>query len=327
MELSISRILEIQSIPVTEGDSRKRWWYPCTWALKERLGGGQAYESPCVITGLSGASPNLPFQDPTIRAPQGQLLMVGQGCAGTYGSHSSFRQRLPKPGLFRRTSASAASCSLPGWSKLDRMRGPYLTDRWLGQRDKRVNMQLDRHLPNDCYVLGMYTSHRMLSRGGYRFPEKGVCYSHMPSDLMAYHVHISTYLPILYFIFPHSWQSWLSTLDHLSQVAATLTSLWRAVQGPLPHGSLGSGKVKVPPSSLTWEPHNTWGWMMIFRDKSTHLKKVYCCPYIQGWRIKAGYSPKGGTMMESIRAKNTKVAGSTICWKINMAMWVLVGGM
>ena len=49
--------------------------------------------------------------------------MPGRGCTGTYGSHSSFRQRLPKPGLFRRTSVSAVSRSLPGWSMLDNVRG------------------------------------------------------------------------------------------------------------------------------------------------------------------------------------------------------------
>ena len=56
--------------------------------------------------------------------------------------------------------------------------------------------------------------------------------------------------------------------------------------------------------------------MVSHRDEPTYLKKVYWCPYIQGWRVKAGKSPNGGTTMESIRAKSTKVAGRTICRKV-----------
>lgn len=52
----------------------------------------------------------------------------------------------------------------------------------------------------------MYASHRTLPRGGCRSPGKAVCYSHMPSDLLAYHVCTSkrwnsTYSPNLYFLF------------------------------------------------------------------------------------------------------------------------------
>lgn len=43
-----------------------------------------------------------------------------------------------------------------------------------------------------------------------------------------------------------------------------------------------------------------------------HLKKVYCCPYIQGLRVRLGYSPKGGTITVNIKARKTKLAGSTI---------------
>lgn len=43
-----------------------------------------------------------------------------------------------------------------------------------------------------------------------------------------------------------------------------------------------------------------------------HLKKVYCRPYIQGLRVRLGYSPKGGTIRVNVSARKTKLAGSTI---------------
>ena len=43
-----------------------------------------------------------------------------------------------------------------------------------------------------------------------------------------------------------------------------------------------------------------------------HLKKVYCLPYIQGVRVRLGYSPKGGTISVNVSARKTKLAGSTI---------------
>lgn len=46
-----------------------------------------------------------------------------------------------------------------------------------------------------------------------------------------------------------------------------------------------------------------------------HLKKVYCLPYIQGLRVRLGYSPKGGTIRVNVSARNTKLAGSTIYQK------------
>lgn len=42
------------------------------------------------------------------------------------------------------------------------------------------------------------------------------------------------------------------------------------------------------------------------------LKNVNCCPYIQGLRVRLGYSPNGGTIMVKIRAMRTKLAGRTI---------------
>lgn len=44
------------------------------------------------------------------------------------------------------------------------------------------------------------------------------------------------------------------------------------------------------------------------------LKKVNCCPYSHGLRVRLGYSPNGGTIMVKIRAIRTKLAGRTI-WK------------
>lgn len=44
-----------------------------------------------------------------------------------------------------------------------------------------------------------------------------------------------------------------------------------------------------------------------------HLKKVNCCPYIQGWRRSGGYFPKGGTMRLKSSAMQMKTAGRTIC--------------
>lgn len=44
----------------------------------------------------------------------------------------------------------------------------------------------------------------------------------------------------------------------------------------------------------------------------THLKKVNCCPYIQGWSCRGGYFPKGGTMRLKSSAMQTKTAGRTI---------------
>lgn len=88
----------------------------------------------------SSASPAIP--GPHHQALLEQQLVLWQGYAGTYRSHSSFRQRLPKPGLFRRTSASAASCSLPGWSMLDRERGAYDMDT-TGMEGRAANMKLN----------------------------------------------------------------------------------------------------------------------------------------------------------------------------------------
>lgn len=42
------------------------------------------------------------------------------------------------------------------------------------------------------------------------------------------------------------------------------------------------------------------------------LKKVNCCPYIQGVRVRLGYSPNGGTIMVKINAIRTKLAGKMI---------------
>ena len=42
------------------------------------------------------------------------------------------------------------------------------------------------------------------------------------------------------------------------------------------------------------------------------LKKVNCWPYIQGDRVRLGYSPNGGTIVVKIRAMRTKLAGRTI---------------
>lgn len=92
----------------------------------------------------------------------GQLSALGQGCTGTYGSHSSFRQRLPKPGLFRRTSASAASRSLPGWSILDKVRG---VTQWAHDWDrgtKQPTCDPTNVLLSGYYMPGLYTGHRML---------------------------------------------------------------------------------------------------------------------------------------------------------------------
>lgn len=42
------------------------------------------------------------------------------------------------------------------------------------------------------------------------------------------------------------------------------------------------------------------------------LKKVNCCPYIHGVRVRLGYSPNGGTIRVKIRDTKTKLAGRTI---------------
>lgn len=44
-----------------------------------------------------------------------------------------------------------------------------------------------------------------------------------------------------------------------------------------------------------------------------YLKNVYCLPYIQGLRVRLGYSPNGGTIRVNVRARKTKLAGKTIC--------------
>lgn len=49
-----------------------------------------------------------------------------------------------------------------------------------------------------------------------------------------------------------------------------------------------------------------------FWSHYAHLKKVYCLPYIQGLRVRLGYSPKGGTIRVNVSARKTKLAGSTI---------------
>lgn len=48
---------------------------------------------------------------------------------------------------------------------------------------------------------------------------------------------------------------------------------------------------------------------------NAHLKNVYCRPYIQGVRVRLGYSPKGGTIRVNISARKTKLPGSRICHK------------
>lgn len=42
------------------------------------------------------------------------------------------------------------------------------------------------------------------------------------------------------------------------------------------------------------------------------LKKVNCCPYIQGVKVRLGYSPNGGTIIVKMRAIRTKLAGRMI---------------
>lgn len=62
-----------------------------------------------------------------------------------------------------------------------------------------------------------------------------------------------------------------------------------------------------------------WG----FRGMGTHLKKVNCCPYIQGCRRSGGYFPKGGTMRLKSSAMQTNTAGSTIWEGAGGQGWVL----
>lgn len=109
-----------------------------------------------------------------------------------------------------------------------------------------------------------------------------------------------------------------SYLNFLSEVSPRPPTTLVTVQGV--------GRSRLHQTVCDLEPHNPQRRMMTSGDESTHLKKVYCCPYIQGWRVKAGYSPNGGTMMESIRARHTKVAGSTICGEINMENGLCVCG-
>lgn len=42
---------------------------------------------------------------------------------------------------------------------------------------------------------------------------------------------------------------------------------------------------------------------------------MYCLPYIQGLRVRLGYSPKGGMIRVKVSARKTKLAGSTIYQK------------
>ena len=46
--------------------------------------------------------------------------------------------------------------------------------------------------------------------------------------------------------------------------------------------------------------------------QTLYLKKVNCRPYIQGLRVRLGYSPKGGTILVNVIARKTKLAGNTI---------------
>ena len=45
---------------------------------------------------------------------------------------------------------------------------------------------------------------------------------------------------------------------------------------------------------------------------------MYCLPYIQGVRVRLGYSPKGGTIRVNVSARKTKLAGNTIYTEIQM---------
>lgn len=102
---------------------------------------------------------------PTFRVSQDSCWHWGRG-RQTYGSHSPFRQRLPKPGLFTRMSASVASSSLSGWSMLDRVRGAFTgcTCDWGG------GMQQPTCNSTHVYGVGTVTrhahKHRMRPCGG-----------------------------------------------------------------------------------------------------------------------------------------------------------------
>lgn len=171
---------------------------------------------------------------------------------------------MPKPGLFRRTSASAASCSLPGWSMLDRVTGGLLTGHMMGTEGKATNMQCNKHLLNGCYVPSMYTEHRTLPRGSYGPPWKQVGYLNTPSDLMACHVCISKRWSFNSFThallsLPLFLASRLSTWHHLSDRRRYITFLSEGspktptmlVTGPGKWEGQGPTKQHVTP-----EPHN-----------------------------------------------------------------------
>lgn len=67
-------------------------------------------------------------------------------------------------------------------------------------------------------------------------------------------------------------------------------------------------KIKLEKKANIYHPTCYWKIYL----KPSHLKKVNCCPYIQGLRVRLGYSPKGGTIMVKISAIKTKLAGRTI---------------
>lgn len=198
---------------------------------------------------------------PTFRVSQDSCWHWGRG-RQTYGSHSPFRQRLPKPGLFTRTSASVASSSLSGWSMLDRVRGAFTgcTCDWGG------GMQQPTCNSTHVYGVGTVTrhahKHRMRPCGG---SWEAVIYPRTRGGL---HLKQSFHLPPpLSFRPPYSWQSWVHlgapfprgrSMNFLSEGSPTTPSTPVTVPG--------SRRVKASPSSSdpgaperAEENENCWG--------------------------------------------------------------------
>lgn len=136
----------------------------------------------------------------------------------------------------------------------------------------------------------MYTRHKMLCGGGHRSPGKEVSHPDTPRDLMACHICTSQ----------------RQSFNHSPNQSSLCLSLFLVVlvvhlRSPFPSGSylnfLSEVRPRTPTTLVTvqgvrrsglyqtacdLEPHNPQRRIMTSGDASTHLKKVYCCPYIQG---------------------------------------------